>query len=114
MTLKQLRRAVAEGGGLCRLWLVYREDRHEIAAGQEARLRLVRAFWQQAEAVAWAASQHDARPAHVFHVYRVVVDEEWIDANTLRPVQYVASFHTTAAPAAVPAVTPGALAHAMG
>lgn len=52
MTLKQLRRAVAEGGGLCRMWLVYREDRHEITAGQEARLRLLRAFWQQAEAVA--------------------------------------------------------------
>jgi len=33
MTIKQLRRAVAEGGGLCRMWLVYREDRHEIAAG---------------------------------------------------------------------------------
>ena len=113
MTLKTLRRKIAERGGLCEIWLVYEEDRVRTISDGEFTLRLVRALWSRAEAIDWARAEHQRRTSFHYHVYRVAADEEWVSENTLRRVRYVASFEDAGERPAL-SVTPGAVAHAFG
>ena len=112
VTLRRLRRRIADRGGLCSIWLVYEEDRQETIAQGRFRPLLVRGFWERAEAIAWARARHAARPARHYHVYRVTADEQWVAANEPRRIAYVASFEDSGERPPM-AVTAGAVAHAL-
>ena len=111
MTPKLLRRRIAERDGLCEVWLVYEEKRSQTITTGEFRPRLVRAFWSRVEATDWARGAHAADTARHYHVYRLVADEGWAAENSLRGVQYVASFND-AGERPLLSVTVGAVAHA--